>query len=156
MKGDPTLIEALNEILTGELTGINQYFAHARMCEHWGYKRLAEVTRKESLEEMKHADELIERILYLEGVPNVQRLGKVQIGQTVPEQLRLDLALESEAVGRLNRTIALAREKGDHGTCELLEKILRSEEEHVEWLEAQLNLIRQIGEQNYLAQQIRD
>jgi bacterioferritin len=156
MKGNPKLIEMLNEILTGELTGINQYFVHAKMCENWGYKHLYEKIRQESVEEMKHADELIERILYLEGVPNMQRLGKVRVGETVPEQLKLDLALEKEAVDRLNRAIALAVEVGDNGTRELLESILTSEEEHIEWLEAQLTLLKQVGEQNYLAQQIRD
>lgn len=156
MKGHSKLIEVLNEVLTGELTGINQYFVHAKMCENWGYKRLYEKIRKESLEEMKHADELIERILYLEGIPNVQRLGKVRVGETVPEQLKVDLALEKEAVERLNRAISLAVEVGDNGTRELLESILTSEEEHIEWLEAQLTLLRQVGEQNYLAQQIRD
>ncbi|MCX8072639.1 MAG: bacterioferritin [Candidatus Binatia bacterium] len=156
MKGNAKLIEMLNEILTGELTGINQYFVHAKMCENWGYKHLYEKIRNESLEEMKHADEIIERILFLEGVPNMQRLGKVRVGETVPEQLKLDLALEKEAVERLNRAIALAVEVGDNGTRELLESILTSEEDHIEWLEAQLTLLRQVGEQNYLAQQIRD
>lgn len=156
MKGNPKLIEMLNEVLTGELTGINQYFVHAKMCENWGYKHLYEKIRKESLEEMKHADEIIERILYLKGVPNMQRLGKVRVGETVPEQLKLDLALEKEAVERLNRGIALAVEVGDNGTRELLESILTSEEEHVEWLETQLHVLQQVGEQNYLAQQIRD
>jgi len=156
MKGNAKLIEALNEILTGELTAVNQYFIHAKMCQNWGYKRLAEVNRKESIDEMKHADELIERILYLEGVPNMQRLGKVKVGETVPEQLKLDHGLEVEAVTRLNKSIALAVEVGDNGTRELLEKILVSEEEHIDWLEAQLELLKQVGDQNYLAQQIRD
>jgi bacterioferritin len=154
MKGNAKLIEALNEILTAELTAVNQYFVHAKMCENWGYHRLAEASRKESIGEMKHADHLIERILYLEGVPNMQRLGKVRVGETVPEQLKLDLKLEQEAVPRLNQTIALAVEVGDNGSRELLEEILESEEEHVDWLEAQLELIKQVGEQNYLAQQI--
>jgi bacterioferritin len=154
MKGNAKLIEALNEILTGELTSVNQYFVHAKMCENWGYHRLAEAVRKESIEEMKHADDLIERILYLEGVPNVQRLGKIRIGETVPEQLKLDYKLESEAIPRLNQTIALATQLGDNGTRELLDEILESEEEHVEWLEAQFTLLEQVGEQNYLAQQI--
>jgi bacterioferritin len=154
MKGNAKLIEALNEILTGELTSVNQYFVHAKMCENWGYHRLAEAVRKESIEEMKHADDLIERILYLEGVPNVQRLGKIRVGETVPEQLKLDYKLETEAVPRLNQAIALATEVGDNGTRELLEDILTSEEEHVEWLEAQFALLKQVGEQNYLAQQI--
>jgi len=154
MKGNAKLIEALNEILTGELTSINQYFVHAKMCENWGYHRLAEAVRKESIGEMKHADELIERILYLEGVPNVQRLGKIRVGETVPEQLKLDYKLETEAVPRLNQAIALATEVGDNGTRELLEDILTSEEEHVDWLEAQFELLKQVGEQNYLAQQM--
>jgi bacterioferritin len=154
VKGNAKLIEALNDILTGELTGINQYFVHAKMCENWGYKRLAEMNRKESIEEMKHADGLVERILFLEGVPNMQRLGKVRVGEAVPEQLKLDHALELEAVGKLNKAIALAVEVGDNGSRELLEKVLVSEEEHIDWLEAQLELIKQVGEENYLAQQI--
>jgi bacterioferritin len=156
MKGNAKLIEALNEVLTGELTGINQYFVHAKMCDNWGYKRLAEVTRKESLGEMKHADELIERILFLEGVPNLQRLGKVKVGETVAEQLTLDHGLEIEAVTRLNKAIELAVGVHDNGSRELLEKILVSEEEHIDWLEAQLTLIKQVGEANYLAEQIRE
>jgi bacterioferritin len=154
MKGNAKLIEALNEILTGELTSVNQYFVHAKMCENWGYHRLAEAVRKESIEEMKHADDLIERILYLEGVPNVQRLGKIRVGETVPEQLKLDYKLETEAIPRLNQAIALATEVGDNGTREMLEEILTSEEEHVEWLEAQFVLLEQVGVQNYLSQQI--
>jgi bacterioferritin len=156
MKGNAKLLEALNEILTGELTGINQYFVHAKMCANWGYKRLAEVNRQESIGEMKHAEELIERILYLEGVPNMQRLEKVRVGETVPEQIKLDHGLEVVAVGRLNKAIALATEVGDNGSRELLEEILVSEEEHIDWLEAQLDLIEQVGVENYLAQQIRD
>ena len=156
MKGNKKLIEALNEILTGELTAINQYFVHAKMCKNWGFKRLAEKNREESIGEMKHADELIERILFLEGVPNLQRLSKVRVGETVAEQLRVDLALELEAIPNLNKAIAQAVAAGDNGTRDLLEEILESEEGHVDWLEAQLELIKQVGEQNYLAQQIRD
>jgi bacterioferritin len=155
MKGDNRLIEALNEILTGELTGINQYFIHAMMCEHWGYERIAEKVRAESIEEMKHAEELIERILDLEGVPNLQRLEKVKVGEKVPEQFKLDLAMEVVAVGRFNKTVAMAVELHDNTTRELLEKMLVSEEEHLHWLESQLELIHQVGEANYLAQQIR-
>jgi len=155
MKGNAKILEALNDILTGELTGINQYFVHAKMCENWGYERLAEVNRKESIGEMKHADELIERILFLEGVPNLQRLGKVKVGERVPEQLKLDRELEIDAVGKLNKAIALAAEVGDNGTRELLEDLLDSEEEHVDWLETQLELLKQVGEENYLAQQMR-
>ena len=154
MKGNRDLIDALNDILTGELTAINQYFIHAKMCANWGYHRLAAANREESIDEMKHADELIERILFLDGVPNVQRLGKVRVGETVPEQLKLDHALEMEAIPRLNATIAQAVKAKDNGTRELLEEILTSEEEHVDWLEAQFDLIKQVGEQNYLAQQI--
>lgn len=154
MKGNAKLIEALNEVLTAEFTAINQYFIHAKMCQNWGYGRLAHANRDEAIDEMKHADQLIERILFLEGVPNVQRLNKVKVGETVPEQMKLDHALELEAVPRLNSGIALAVELRDNGTRDLLEKILVSEEEHIDWLEAQLDLIKQVGEQNYLAQQI--
>jgi bacterioferritin len=155
MKGRTKVIEALNDVLTAELTGINQYFVHAKMCDNWGYERLAEVIRKESIEEMKHAEELIERILFLDGVPNIQRLGKVKVGEKVAEQLKLDYALELEAVANLNKAVALASDAGDNGSRDLLEEILKSEEEHANWLEAQLELIRQVGEDNYLAQQIR-
>ena len=155
MKGNAKLIEMLNDILTGELTSVNQYFVHAKMCENWGYHRLAHAVRAESIEEMKHADELIERILYLDGVPNLQRLNKVRVGEKVLEQLKLDYKLEQEAVPRLNQAIALAVEVGDNGTREMLEEILTSEENHIEWLEAQLSQVEQVGEENYLAQQIR-
>lgn len=154
VKGNAQLIEVLNEILTAELTGINQYFIHAKMCGNWGYRRLHDFNRGESIDEMKHADAVIERILYLDGVPNLQRLGKVRVGETVPEQFALDLALEKEAIERLNRGIALAVEVGDNGTRELLAGILTSEEEHLDWLEAQMELLRQVGEANYLTQQI--
>jgi bacterioferritin len=156
MKGQAKLIEALNEILTGELTAINQYFVHAKMCDNWGYDRLAHKLREESIEEMKHADQLIERILFLEGVPNMQRLDKVRVGETVREQFTLDLKLEQAAVPRFNKTIALAVDLADNTSRELLAGMLKSEEEHVDWLESQLELIEQVGEQNYLAQQIRE
>jgi bacterioferritin len=156
MKGDAKVIDLLNEILTGELTAINQYFLHAKMCQNWGYKRLYEHIRKESIDEMKHADQLIERVLFLEGLPNVQRLGKINIGQTVVEQLKNDLAVEMEAVPRLNKAITECRTIGDNGTVELLEDILVSEEEHVDWLESQIELMKQLGETNYLTQQIRE
>jgi bacterioferritin len=155
VKGDPKVIDLLNEVLTGELTTINQYFLHARMCSNWGYHRLAEIIRKESIDEMKHADQLIERILFLDGLPNVQRLGKVMIGQTVPEILKNDLAAEMLAIPLLNRGIQQCRDTGDNGSEHLLTEILVSEEEHVDWLEAQLELIRQLGDAHYLAQQIR-
>ena len=154
MKGDPKIIDILNEILTGELTAINQYFLHAKMCQNWGYKRLHEHIRKESIDEMKHADELIERILYLEGLPNVQRLGKINIGQTVVEMLKNDLGVETVAIPLLNKGIELCRQVGDNGSEHLLIEILTSEEDHVDWLEAQLELVKQVGEANYLAQQI--
>src|SRR6185436_20271216 len=156
MKGNAKLITMLNDVLTGELTGINQYFIHAKMCDNWGYKRLAEENRKESIGEMKHADELIERILYLEGVPNMQRLGKVNVGETVPEQLRLDLEVERDAIRMLNAGIETARSLGDNGSRELLEHILEGEEDHANWIEAQMTLIAQTGEGNYLAQQIKN
>ncbi len=154
MRGDAEVIELLNEALTAELTAINQYFIHAKMCENWGYKRLAKHNYDESIDEMKDAERIIERILFLDGVPNLQRLGAVQVGETVAEQLRLDLELENAAVERYNRGVALARDKGDNGTRELLEGLLTGEESHADWLEAQLTLIEQVGEQNYLAQHI--
>ena len=156
MKGNAKIIEVLNEILTAELTGINQYFIHAKMCANWGYHRLAKKNREESIGEMKHADELIERILFLEGVPNLQRLGKVRVGEKVVEQLKLDRQLEADAVANLNKAIALAVEHGDNGTRELLEELLTSEEDHLDWLETQLELVEQVGEENYLAQQIHE
>jgi len=156
MKGHDKVVDLLNDVLTAELTAINQYFVHAKMCQNWGYLRLYKRIRAESIDEMKHADKLIERILYLEGLPNLQRLHKINVGQTVHEQLKVDLALESIAIKHLNDGIELARSLGDNGSRELLEEILVSEEEHVDWLEAQLTLIAQVGESNYLAQQIKE
>jgi bacterioferritin len=156
VQGDPSIIELLNEVLTAELTAINQYFIHARMCENWGYKRLWKKVREESIGEMRHADRLIERILYLEGVPNLQRLGKVNVGQTVPEQLRLDLEVERTAVAALNSGIEVCRGLGDNGTRDMLEEILKAEEDHINWIEEQLELIKQVGEGHYLAQQIKE
>ena len=150
------IIDVLNDALSAELTAINQYFVHAEMCEDWGYERLQEKIRKQSIGEMKHAEQLIERVLFLKGIPNVQRLGKINIGETVAEQLKEDLALEQAALVRLNAGIQTCREAGDNGSAELLEHILVSEENHVQWLESQLNLIAQVGEQNYLAQQIKE
>ena len=154
MRGDPEVIELLNEVLTAELTAINQYFIHAKMCENWGLQRLAKHNYDESIDEMKDAEKVIERILHLDGVPNLQRLGSVLVGETVREQHRLDLDLEKAAIDRYNRGVAFAREKGDNGTAELLEDLLVGEEEHADWLEAQLHLIEIVGEQNYLAQHI--
>ena len=155
MKGDAKIIELLNQVLTNELTAINQYFLHSRMCRNWGYHRLAEHIHKEAIDEMKHADALIERVLFLEGLPNVQRIGKIMVGQTVVEILTNDLALEMVAVPMLNAGMQQCRDAGDNGSEDLLRKILTSEEEHVDWLEAQHDLIAQVGEQNFLAQQIK-
>jgi len=154
MRGEPKIIESLNDCLTAELTAINQYYVHYKMCENWGYEKLAQKMREESIEEMKHADQLIERILYFEGVPNMQRLYPVRVGETVPEQMDLDLALEKEAVERLNNAIQLCSDKNDNGTRELLEDMLRQEEESVDWTEAQIGIIAEIGKENYLAEQI--
>jgi len=154
MKTDPAVIAALNDVLTAELTAINQYFIHAKMCGDWGYERLHAMLRLESIDEMKHAEEIIERILYLGGVPNLQKMGKVNVGETVLEQFQLDLALENLAIPRLQNGIDLCTEKRDHGTRLLFERILAGEEEHVDWLEAQLELVGQVGVENYLAQQL--
>lgn len=154
MKGDRRIIDLLNDVLTAELTAINQYFVHGEMCENWGYERLMHIIRKHSIGEMKHAEELIERILFLDGIPNMQRLGKISIGENVPEILKLDLALEMEALPRLNKGIETCREAGDNNSRHLIEEILREEEEHVDWLESQIALIEQVGAENYLAQQI--
>jgi bacterioferritin len=156
MQGDADIIELLNEVLTAELTAINQYFIHAKMCDNWGYDRLAEHGRDESIEEMKHADIVIDRILYFDGVPNMQRLFPVRVGETVAEQLQLDVELEYAAVERLNRGIALAVDKGDNGTRELLTRILVSEEDHIDWLETQQETIRQVSLEGYLAQQMHE
>ena len=156
MRGHDEVIELLNEVLTAELTAVNQYFLDAKMLSNWGYQRLGSRFRDESIDEMKDADELIERILFLEGMPNLQRLGTVQVGETAPEKLTLALELERDAIGRLNRGIALCLSRGDNGSRELLEDILEGEERHADWLESQLELIRQVGEAHYLAQQIRD
>jgi bacterioferritin len=155
MKGHAKVLEILNDLLTNELTSVNQYFVHAKMCENWGYQRLASKVREESIDEMKHADRLISRILYLDGVPNLQRLGKVNVGQTVHEQLTLDLELERGAIVFLQTSIETVRSLGDYGTFELMNDILVSEEEHADWLESQLSLVEQVGLENYLSQQIR-
>jgi bacterioferritin len=156
MQGDAEIIEVLNEVLTAELTAVNQYFLHGKLCGNWGYDRLAEHSRHESIDEMKHAELVTDRIIYLDGFPNYQRYFPLRIGETVPEQFESDLALEVEAIDRLNRGIELAVAKSDNGTRELFADILVSEEEHVDWLETQLEAIRQIGLENYLAQQLHD
>jgi bacterioferritin len=156
MKGNDEILRLLNDLLTNELTAINQYFIHAKMCANWGYERLAKKVRDESIDEMKHADLVIERILFLEGVPNLQKLNKLRVGETVKEQLESDLALEHNGIKFLNDGIAIARQLGDNGTEDLFTKILVGEEEHTDWLETQLALIGQLGEPHYLAQQIRE
>jgi bacterioferritin len=156
MKGAPKVLELLSSVLTAELTAINQYFIHARMCENWGYERLWKKIRAEAIDEMKHADTLIERILFLEGIPNLQKLGKVNVGETVPEQLKLDLELELEAIKILNDAINACSESGDAGSRELFEHILKAEEDHTNWLETQLELLKTLGEKHYLAHQMHE
>jgi bacterioferritin len=156
MEGDAQVIEALNGVLTAELTAINQYFIHHKMCENWGYAKLSKKKREESIDEMKDADAIIERILYLDGIPNMQRMHPVRVGENPIEQHKLDLAVETEAIGRLNKAIALCREKLDNGSRELLEEVLKGEEESADWLEAQLHIVDEIGVAAYLAEQIHD
>ena len=154
MQGNPEIIELLNDVITAELTAINQYLVHAKMCDNWGYKRLAEHIRAESIDEMRHAEALVERVLYFDGFPNLQRLNPLRVGESVEEQFRNDLDLEYVAVERLNNGIAAAVAAGDNGTRHLLEEILVSEEEHIDWLETQLTAIEQVGLQQYLAEQL--
>jgi bacterioferritin len=156
MQGDPRIVELLNEVLTAELTAVNQYFLDAKMFDNWGYQRLGERFRSESIDEMKDADHLIERLLYLDGHPNLQRLGTIRTGESPVEKLTLALALEQEAIERLNRGIAVCVEQSDNGSRELLAEILKGEEDHADWLESQLALVEQLGEVHYLAQQVRD
>lgn len=154
MKGDSDILDLLNAVLTAELTAVNQYFIHYRMCENWGYARLAAKKREESLEEMRHADEIIARILFFDGTPNMQRLNPVRVGEHPVEQHELDLKLELEGCQRLNDGIELCRQKGDNGTRHLLERILLDEEQAIDWLEGQLHLIEEIGKERYLAEQM--
>lgn len=154
MKGDPRIIEFLNKALYNELTAINQYFLHAKMLKNWGLKELAEHEYHESIDEMKHADKLAERILFLDGLPNFQALGKLRIGENPKELLECDLALEHEAVPLLREAIAYCESKGDYVTRQLFADILDSEEEHIDWIETQLSLIERIGEQNYLSMKL--
>jgi bacterioferritin len=156
MKGHDDIIELLNDVLTAELTAINQYFVDGKMFHNWGYQRLGKRFQDESVDEMHDADKLIERILYLEGLPNLQRLGTVRVGETPVEKLQLALELEREAIGRLNSGVARCVELADNGSREMLEDILVGEESHADWLEAQLELVRQLGDAHYLAQQIHD
>ena len=155
MQSTPEIIELLNDVLTAELTAINQYFIHYKMQENWGYQRLASKGKEESFGEMKHAEELIERILFLEGVPNMQRLGPVKVGETVPEQLKAELDTEKEAIARLAAGIEQCR-RTDEGTRLLLEQILDDEEDHADWLETQLSIIADIGDGLYLNAQINE
>ena len=154
MKGNEEVLELLNQLLTNELTAINQYYIHAKMCENWGFERLGAVIRAESIDEMKHADQVISRILFLEGVPNLQRYHKLHVGETVKEQLESDLQVEYTAIAFLNQGIKTTRDAGDNATEDLLTKILVAEEQHTDWIETQLELLKQVGEQNYLAQQM--
>ena len=154
MKGDAKVIELLNKALYNELTAINQYFLHARMLKNWGLKELADHEYHESIDEMKHADQLSDRILFLDGLPNFQALGKLRIGENPRELLQCDLALELEALPALRDGIAHCEAVGDYTSRQLFADILDSEEEHIDWIETQLSLIERIGEQNYLAQQL--
>ena len=156
MKGDAGVIKHLNKALYNELTAINQYFLHAKMLKNWGLKELAEHEYKESIDEMKHADTLSERILFLDGLPNFQALGKLRIGETPKELLECDLALELEAVPDLKAAIAHCESVGDYVSRELFASILESEEEHIDWIETQLALIERLGEQNYLQTKIEE
>ena len=155
MKGHPEVISFLKDILTNELTAVNQYFLHARICKDWAYENLADKFYKEAIDEMKHAKDIIDRILFLEGAPNVQKLHPLKIGDTVKKQLENDLSLEEKAISDLKKAIEVCIKCSDFASKELLENILVSEESHTGWIESQLNLIKDIGEQNYLAQQIK-
>lgn len=156
MQGNPKVIAALNEALKEELMAINQYFLHAEMCENWHYDKLGSFIKKQSIDEMKHAEELIERILFLDATPNLTEPMKLTIGHNVKEQITSDLKLEIEAVGLYNHAIQIARDEGDNASRELFERLLKDEEAHVDWLEAQLHQIHEIGYERYLSQQIRE
>ena len=154
MKGNPTVIDALNQALHEELTAINQYFLHAEMCENWHYDRLGELIKKQSIGEMKHAEMLIERILFLDGTPNLTKHIELAIGKNVKEQVESDLKLEIEAVSMYNHAIETARQEGDNASRELFERLLKDEEEHVDFLEAQVHQMSELGYERYLSQQI--
>ncbi len=154
MKGNAKVLAALNHALKEELTAINQYFLHAEMCENWHYEKLGSFIKKQSIDEMKHAEALIERILFLDGSPTLTEAMKLNIGQTVKEQIEGDLKLEVDAVAMYNKSIKLAREEGDNVSAELFQRLLSDEEKHADWLEAQLHLIKEIGYERYLSQQM--
>jgi len=154
MRGNEEVLKALNEALSEELTAINQYFLHAEMCESWGYSKISALIRKESIDEMKHAETLIERILFLEGSPNMTEYHKLNIGRTVPEMIANDMSLENSAVDMYNKLIGVCVRENDHGTAELLKQILKDEEVHIDQLEEQDQLIKDIGVENYLAMQL--
>ena len=156
MKGDAKVIAVLNQVPKAELTAINQYFLHSEMCENWGYMRMAKLVKKESIEEMQHAEKLMERILLLDGSPNMADYFKLNIGQTLKAQIQNDLNLEYDAVKRLNAGIETCVKVSDNGSRELLEKILLDEEHHIDWLEGQLHAISEMGIENYLAQQLHE
>jgi bacterioferritin len=156
VQGSSEIVEFLNEALTAELTAINQYFAHAKLCENWGWQRLAAKYREESIEEMRDAEYLMDRIIFLDGMPNMQRLGSVRIGETVLEQLEVDRELEVAAIERYRRGVALALEHGDPGTRELLERLVVGEEGHLDWIDTQLSMIADIGIELYTQHQIGD
>lgn len=156
MKGNPKVIAALQQALHEELTAINQYFLHAEMCENWRYSKLGSFIKKQSIDEMKHAEELIERILFLDATPNLTEPMKLSVGKNVRTQLDADLALEVSAVKLYNDAVATARDAGDNASRELFERLLKDEERHVDWLEAQLHQIEEIGYERYLSQQIRE
>src|SRR5215469_12471900 len=154
MKGKPAVLEALSQMLKEELGAISQYFLHAEMCENWGYKRLSELIKKQSIGEMKHAEILIERILFLEGVPNMGDLPKLNIGKDVKQQIQNDLDLELSAVAEYNEAVAACQKAGDNATADLLKEVLKDEEDHVDFLETQLGLIKDLGLENYLVEQM--
>ena len=156
MQGNPKVIAELNAALKEELTAINQYFLHAEMCENWKYDKLGSFIKKQSIDEMKHAETLIERILFLDATPNLTESMQINVGQNVKEQLANDLKLELGAVAMYNNSIRIARDEGDNASRELFEKLLKDEEMHVDWLEAQLHQIKELGYERYLSQQIRD
>ena len=156
MQGNPKVIAVLNEALKEELTAINQYFLHAEMCENWHYHKLGDYIKKQSIDEMKHAEELIERILFLDATPNMTEEMKLTVGRNVREQIESDLKLETQAVAMYNRAVQISREEGDNASRELFERLLKDEEDHVDWLEAQMHQISELGYERYLSQQIGD